>query len=357
MRYTIIDKKNNFTTFFDTDTGFYIRSDVLFGAEAGNDPFMASYPHLIDVGVMGHCTHGQTGICSKSGVECYQSGLLRSEPNMPIEHFRRIAQESAGRCCQFALGGRGDPDQHEHFSELLSISRAHGIVPNFTTSGYGMTEELANLCRKFCGAVAVSWYGGNYTRNAIRMLLNAGVTTNIHYVLGKHSIDDAVRRLRAQDFPEGTHAVIFLLHKPVGQGSQENVLDLKDPRLETFFSEADKPHPFRIGLDSCSVPAAIRFMKNTMPESLDTCEGGRFSCYISPNLRMLPCSFDQDSKYEVDLSDGTSIEAGWNSAAFHAFRSKLQNSCPSCMLRGQCMGGCPLQPEIVLCDRTERGIS
>ena len=354
MRYTIVDEKYAFKTLFDTDTGLYIRSDVLSGPERGRDPFMASYPHLIDVGVMGHCTHGQTGICSKSGVECYQSGQVRSEPNMPAARFRRIAQESEGRCCQFALGGRGDPDQHEAFSELLAISRDYGIVPNFTTSGYGMTEELAKLCGKYCGAVAVSWYGGKYTLRAIRMLLDCGVTTNIHYVLGRHSIDDAIRRLREEDFPEGTNAVIFLLHKPVGQGTQENVLKIEDPRIAAFFAEADKPHSFRIGFDSCSVPAAIRLMKNTMPESLDTCEGGRFSCYISPDLRMLPCSFDQSRKYEVDLTDGTSIETGWNSAAFDGFRSKLRNACPSCLLRGQCMGGCPLQPEIVLCDRTER---
>lgn len=39
--------------------------------------------------------------------------------------------------------------------------------------------------QKYCGAVAVSWYRSEYTLNAIQMLLNAGVKTNIHYVLGK----------------------------------------------------------------------------------------------------------------------------------------------------------------------------
>lgn len=63
------------------------------------------------------------------------------------------------------------------------------LVPNFTTSGYGMTSEIAALCKKYCGAVAVSWYRSEYTLRAIQMLLDAGVKTNIHYVVGKNTID------------------------------------------------------------------------------------------------------------------------------------------------------------------------
>lgn len=79
----------------------------------------------------------------------------------------------------------------------------NGLVPNFTTSGYGLTPELAAVCRKYCGAVAASWYRSTYTQNAIRMFLDAGVKTNIHYVLGKNSIDEAIERLKGDDFPSG----------------------------------------------------------------------------------------------------------------------------------------------------------
>lgn len=51
-----------------------------------------------------------------------------------------------------------------------------------------MTKELAQLCKEYCGAVAVSWYGGDYTVNAIELLIKAGVKTNIHYVLHNESI-------------------------------------------------------------------------------------------------------------------------------------------------------------------------
>lgn len=355
MRYIVEDKKCKFKYGFDTKTGAYVRTGILDenGRDTGVDPFMGSFPHLIDVGVMGHCIHGKTGLCAKAGIGCYQSGLLVEQPNMTVENFRWIAEQCKGRCNQLALGGRGDPDQHEHFEDLLRISRENNLVPNFTTSGYGMTDELAVLCKKYCGAVAVSWYRSQYTLNAIQMLLDAGVKTNIHYVLGNNSIDEAIERLKNQDFPKGINAVIFLLHKPAGQGAKANVLSVEDPRVAEFFAQIDARHPFKVGMDSCNVPGAINFCKKILPESLDTCEGGRYSCYIGADMIMVPCSFDQDKKYQIAL-DGITIEEAWNSEPFEQFRSKMRTACPNCQKKVLCMGGCPLMPEIVFCSSKDR---
>lgn len=355
MKYIINDKKYNFKSAFDTETGAYVRTGILdeSGKETGVDPFMASFPHLIDVGVMGHCTHGKTGLCVKAGIECYQRGLTVEQPNMEVEDFRWIAKQCKGRCNQLALGGRGDPDQHEHFEELLQISRENNLVPNFTTSGYGMTPEIVAICKKYCGAVAVSWYRSEYTLQAIQMLLDAKVKTNIHYVLGKNSIDEAIARLKANDFPNGINAVIFLLHKPAGQGTKDNMLSSDDPRVAEFFGQVDARHHFKVGMDSCNVPGAINFCKNILPESLDTCEGGRYSCYIGADMIMVPCSFDQDKRYEVSLRD-FSIEEAWNSDAFEQFREHMRGACPDCDKKDLCMGGCPLMPEIVFCNQKER---
>ena len=323
--------------------------------DTGVDPFMASFPHLIDVGVMGHCIHGKTGLCVKAGIGCYQSGLLVEQPNMTVENFRSIAEQCRGRCNQLALGGRGDPDQHEYFEELLKISRENNLVPNFTTSGYGMTPEIAQLCKKYCGAVAVSWYRSDYTLNAIQMLLDAGVKTNIHYVLGRNSIDEALERLKNDDLPQGINAIIFLLHKPAGQGSRANVLDFSDIRVKQFFEQIDSPHPFKVGMDSCNVPGAINYCKKVFFESLDTCEGGRYSCYIGADMIMVPCSFDQKKQYQVSLEDMT-IEEAWNSEPFEKFRDRMRGACPDCEKRELCLGGCPLMPEIVFCDSKIRNI-
>ena len=187
------------------------------------------------------------------------------------------------------------------------------------------------------------------------MLLDAGVKTNIHYVLGRNSIDEALERLKNDDLPQGINAIIFLLHKPAGQGSRANVLDFSDIRVKQFFEQIDSPHPFKVGMDSCNVPGEIKYCKKVFFESLDTCEGGRYSCYIGADMIMVPCSFDQKKQYQVSLEDMT-IEEAWNSEPFEKFRDRMRGACPDCEKRELCLGGCPLMPEIVFCDSKIRNI-
>lgn len=154
------DKENKFVSIFNPETGFYVRTGILDenGKDTGIDPFMTAFPELIDVGIMGHCVHGATGLCLKSGVQCYQNGLKTRQPNMSLENFKRIVDECKGKTFQLALGGRGDVDQHENFEEILAYCRENNIVPNFTSSGLGFTEEIVQICKKYCGAVAISQY-------------------------------------------------------------------------------------------------------------------------------------------------------------------------------------------------------
>lgn len=431
MIHRVVDTKFGYTTIFNDRTGAYLR-----GFDVDFEPFMAEFPHLIDVGIMGHCEHGRSGLCMKAGIRCYQDGLHVNKENMRLDDYKRIVDECKGKLFQIALGGAGDPDMHEEFEEILKYSIENHIVPNFTTSGLGMTIDKAKLCKKFCGAVAVSQYsrldldnptlvcrvvedknfiyktvqdipvrftfGGfnpdclvndteyliddklyyvdsldtvkygeevnceyilvyhekqnpNYTMSAIRMLQSEGVKVNIHYVLSNRTIDEAIFRLKNNGFPKGINAVIFLLHKPVGLGQMDDVLDVNDDKVKSFFELVDKgSFSFKVGFDSCSIPGILNFSKNIDMNSLDTCEGGRFSMYITSDMIALPCSFDnQKLKFAFDLKGG-SIQDAWDSEVFNKFRRSLKNSCPSCPNKENCMGGCPLEQDIVLCDKSER---
>lgn len=154
------DDINRFRSVFNTNTGDYIRSGIIDdnGKETNKDPFMTSFPELIDIGIMGSCIHGQLGLCKASDVQCYQDGLNTKLNNMSLTDYKKIIDECAGKTFQVALGGRGDPDQHEHFDEILRYTKENNIVPNYTTSGIGLTKEHVKLSKKYCGAVAVSWY-------------------------------------------------------------------------------------------------------------------------------------------------------------------------------------------------------
>lgn len=348
---TVKDEKYKFAYSFDLDSGFYYRTSIYdeAGKDTGKDPFMASFPHLLDVGIMGHCVHGSTGLCIKAGVQCYQDGLNKNQDNMTLENFKRIVDQSKGKMFQIALGGRGDPDMHENFEDILSYCRENEIIPNMTTSGFGLTEEKADLIKKYCGAVAVSWYRSDYTLKAIELLLSKGIKTNIHYVLGNNSLKEAYELLTENKIPKGINRVIFLLHKPVGLGKSENVLNPNDPKVVEFFNLFNEERYCNIaGFDSCCVPGIINYSPNIHLDSIDTCEGARYSAYVSSDMKMVPCSFDQDHKWSCNLLECT-IEEAWESPEFQRFRTILKTSCPSCSKKAYCLGGCPIKKEIVLC--------
>ena len=353
---TLYDREFNFKSYFDADSGAYLRTNVLddAGHPTSEDPFMSSYPQLLDIGIMGHCAHGLDGQCAMKNGYCYQSGGHRHQPNMSLENYKRIIDESAGKCFQVALGGRGDPDMHEDFEHILRYTREKGIVPNLTTSGYRLTPEKTALIAEFCGAAAVSWYRSDYTLKAIQMLLDAGVRTNIHFVLSPETLDEAIDFLERKTIPEGINRIIFLLFKPIGEGSGANVLPI-DSKTKKLFSLMESDYGIhKIGYDSCTVPGVIQFSPKIDPQGCDACEAGRFSAYITSDMHIVPCSFDQDLKWSMNL-EMNSIQDAWRSEKFDVFREKFTSTCEGCVKWHDCMGGCPIVPEITLCETKKIG--
>ena len=345
--HTKVDKAYGFTSIFNDETGYYMRGEM----PNGQDPFMASYPELLDIGVMGSCENGLQGKCLAGGIECYQSGKIKKEPHMSLQDFESIIEQSEGKLFQVALGGRGDPNNHPDFESLLKTCRNHSIVPNYTTSGLTLTDKEIELTKEYCGAVAVSEHRQPYTKETIDRFLDAKMTTNLHYVLGKHTIDEAIEKLQ-NGFYDGINAVVFLLHKPVGMGQYDKVLSLSD--MEEFFRIINKADfNFKIGFDSCTIPGVLNRCDKIDEDSVDTCEGARFSAYITPSMQMLPCSFDQNKRWAVNLYEN-SIEEAWNSLRFQDFRDIMTFSCPNCEDKKLCYGSCPVEREIVLCDRVEK---
>ena len=370
-----VDETNKFTEFFDSKSGRYMRSGVNHSFEENaTDPFMRSFPALLDIGIMGGCKAASLGLCRSGG--CYQGGrLYRPDLNMSLDDYKKIIDEGKEKGLQqVALGGAGNPDEHQNFKEILKYTSAAGIVQNYTTAGCSVTDEIAELTKKHCGAVAVSWYRQDYTIEAINKFLRAGCKTSIHFVLSRDTIDEAIAALRSnslfsEPFTDGfgdsiitevplekINAVIFLMYKPVGLGKQELVLDAKKDKkkLTTFFGLLNRQHPFKIGFDSCSIPGILNFTDTVDNNSIDTCEGARFSAYVTPDMKLLPCSFDNQKEiWAVSLKNAT-IEKAWNSRKFESFRNSMRAACPDCPKRELCMGGCPIVNSVVLCNSEQR---
>jgi len=348
------DDTYRYAVIFDPVTGQGARSNIFSpeGQDTGQEPYRGSFPELLDIGIMGHCDHGESGLCLASGVQCYQKGASLHEQHLSFERFAKIIDEAQDKTFQVALGGRGDPDQHPELLKILAYAHHHGITPNFTTSGYGLKRDLLPAIKQYCGAIAVSWYRNDYTLEAIRMLTEYGIKTNIHYVLSNSSIDEAIERCENKSWPKGINRIIFLLHKPVGYGTLDEVLRIDDLRVQRFFSLFDDQElASHAGFDSCCVPAILNLTHKIHPDSIEACEAGRFSAYVSPDDFLYPCSFEKDERYAVSLKDHTLKEA-WESEAFELFRAKQNLKCHGCAQRSSCYSGCPIIPEITLCDRS-----
>ncbi|MBK5262360.1 MAG: SPASM domain-containing protein [Peptostreptococcaceae bacterium] len=357
------DKYFNFYEFFNTENGTLVRTDSKSVEGVVSQPSMRSFPELLDVGIMGHCTNYNYSICQAAGIDCYQQGPKSKKPNMIFADYISILEQSKGKVFQIALGGAGDPNAHSEFVDILKATNDYGIVPNLTTSGSMLRKEDIMAMATYCGAVAVSYYSrlneslkesNIHTINAVSKLKQGGCKVNVHYVINKDTIKDACIRLEKNIFPNEIDAVIFLLYKPVGFGLKEKTIQIDEPSLDHFlYLVFNNPHPFQIGFDTCFTPALLPYSKKLLSESIDTCEAAKFSMYIDCELNAFPCSFGLDIFNGISLRE-KSINGIWWSKEFSDFRKlTAYNECNDCKDFWFCNGGCPLKLPITICAQSK----
>jgi len=149
------------------------------------------YPEFYDVKV--------TNVCEGCCPGCYQDSIPNEDhyPNIidSINSFFKPMDENQ-RPFQVALGG-GEPTSHPDFHEVLKTFTDLGIVPNYTTNGMicidqKKTDDLITVTKQYCGGVAVSTHPHleKYWRPMTDILVNAGISTNLHVIIsGKETVD------------------------------------------------------------------------------------------------------------------------------------------------------------------------
>lgn len=335
-------KDENYYTLFNKNTGLFIRCEH----KGFQEPFWdKTGPELLDIAITNWCDKG----CSF----CYRDSSKEGK-HMKIEDFEEILRQAkeAG-VFQIALGG-GNPNQHPQFTEMLKLAREkYGIVPSYTTNGKGMTKDVIEATRKYCGAVAVSLYNPyNEFKKCIDLLVKNNIKTNIHYVLSSKSVDSAIDLLtnKENDLSK-INAIIFLNYKPVGKNSNKDlILKSNDKYIELFNLLDSNKLPFKIGFDSCSISGVL---KNMIIDNkyIEPCEAGRFSGFISENMKFYPCSFMEKSSIGYDLKENSIANIWREEVVFKEIRNKIQgNKCiENCNVGVSCKGGCPIFNEINLC--------
>lgn len=322
----VYPKNKEYVIFFNNKTG----EEILTGINGKEDPFILESPSMIDIGVMGHCQNN----CEI----CYQGNV--DIPNMKLEDFKTIIDQTKLHINQVALGGKGDPNKHENFEEILKYCKDNNVVPNYTTSGNSLTDDEVRITKENVGAVAVSNYDKDFTYLALNKFIESGIKTNIHFVLSKETFDSAIRILNGEDIWGGKvnlsklNAVVFLLFKPQGNGKDKKYLCLDPDQIKIFADLLLKPKvKFKIGADSCLINkvSQARELTETEKSCVDTCEGSRMSCYISPDMLFMPCSFGEKIKHGMNITKESTIQTIWdNGASFEMFRTVLKKNPMTC---------------------------
>lgn len=332
--------QQHYTTLFNQKNGALIRMED----NKFEEPFWCSYgPELIDISI--------TNWCDRECTFCYKKSSIQGK-HLSLEDYEIILKQAAlMKVLQVALGG-GNPNQHPDFCELLRLTRdKYNIVPSYTTNGRGLSHEILTASKNYCGAVAVSAYEPyQETFKAAQILIDNGIRTNIHFLLTSKTISTAISWLTNPPLIfDHINAVIFLNYKPVGRNPDSNLFSNKSKDLSTFFRFAEKKYRFKIGFDSCSISGVTKYM-NISPIFIERCEAGRFSLYISEEMKMYPCSFMVGKIKGIDIRPDN-MQCEWvNNQVFKNLREEIFIShCNKCTVVSLCSGGCPIFPEINLC--------
>lgn len=325
----------------DAQTGLTMR----WGKTLHDDPIWAPVPELADISISNHCSKG----CSY----CYRKSVKNNE-FMPLEQYERVLDAlnhpKYGNVFQVALGG-GEPLEHPQFVQIIEATLKREIVPNFTTNGMFLTEDICKVIHRKIGAVALSITKvKELEREKVAMLRKYDIRTNVHYVLSSMNIGEAIEIVSGKhnEVFEGVNAIIFLTYKPAGRGTEDGVLKAGD-EMERFVQKVNdySNKVLKIGFDACFVPNLLhKGFKHA--EMVDVCEAGFFSVYVDHKMNVSPCSFSGGKDaYSLEEYDFYDI---WENK-FADYRGRLQNKCKhvDCAVHAVCRGYCPYFPAITMC--------
>ena len=334
-------RESGYSVCFDRQNGTLIRIPM-----TGKEPYWnVSGPELLDISITNYCKRG----CNF----CYRASNPQGESISLALYERIIAQAERVGVMQVALGG-GNPNHHPQFIEIIEATRAHHIIPSYTTNGQGMSNHIYNATKKHCGAIAVSWYEPYADAiEVIEQCYSRGIKVNIHFLLHQESIRMAIRLLQeGKMLLQKVNAIIFLNYKPICSSQALCLQD--DASMVDFLRVVRGYKACKLGFDSCMISYLTKLEEEIVPETVDFCEAGRFSAFISEKGILYPCSFMNDMEgVGIDLQQAT-LKEGWQyGSSFQKMRERLSSpssqrypivACKSCEQYTMCHGGCPLFP-------------
>lgn len=308
-----IEKKNKNIYVFNYENG----ANFLLG----NESYRADGPLLLDVSITNRCFRN----CSF----CYKNANPFGKDISMVDYNRVLQEAKLCGVTQIAIGG-GEPTLHPWFVDILKLTREIGIIPNYSTNGCNLTNDIIDATSKYCGAIAVSIYDNiNDYKDIITKLSDKKICVNLHVILTKDSLDDYINLIsEPPKWFQKLNSIIFLNYKPANGNNDLLLNNAEYSKLHKFFEKICNYNICSIGFDSCTYTFLNEFT-DINKAYYDYCESARRSAYINENLDVFPCSFYKGQGISLKQN---SLKSIWqNGTTFINHRNVLEK-CKTCPL-------------------------
>jgi len=350
-------RSENYNQDFNDETGYH----EYWGSTKEINPSWCEHgPSILDIEI-------SSGYCKASCKFCYKSNgnMHNSVDNMSLELFKSILDKTNKEILTQIAFGLCDIDSNPDMWRIFEYCRSEGIVPNYTCNGLGITEEIAQKTKQYCGAVAVSIVNKEQSFNAIKMFTDAGMTQcNIHFMLSQETMPQAFEIMDAMVTDPrlaNMNAIVFLQYKPKGNGIGHfsPVADVESYQQIVDYARARK---ISIGFDSCSAPLYLKTLLQYYPKQyaeqspyVDPCESGCFSFYCNYKGEFFPCSFAEgEGEWQegLNIANYDQLVDLWKDPKIEKWRQNLIKSSAGCKCAAKkdCRN-CMLFPEITGCKK------
>jgi len=125
---------------------------------------------------------------------------------------------------QIAIGGAGESTLHPNWVDFVRTVRDLGILPNYTTNGMHLSDDILSATAEYCGGVALSWHPhiSRVFTEAVKKLTSIKSRVNFHIIVGTpQSLEDA-KRLYEQ-YNEVVEYFVILPYQAAGRGTSIEV--------------------------------------------------------------------------------------------------------------------------------------
>lgn len=333
--------------------------------KAGATPIGAA-PHSrrdIPKGALSAPTEAHVSLTDRCPVKCtgcYLNAGPEAEAMASHESLERDLDALADMgVFEIALGG-GEVALHKDLIGICERVRARGMVPNVTTSGFGMTPSLARELAPLVGQINVSydgtgrvyaatrgWNGERIARQALETLKSVGVRIGVNTVLTRHTLPDldamgkVLADLKVDEWQ-------WLRFKPAGRGRTS--WDALAPSAESLLHiwpkavELEERFGLAIRFDCALVPfLAAHDLPVAQLESLGItgCPGGESLWSRTTQGGWTPCSFAHD--LTPSAQDPSPAQVWRTEPTLNAWRTRAQQpqgACAQCDYKAICRGGC-----------------